>query len=80
MREGRRLLQDVLTLTSHTTDRKTPTNKALEPPAGSAHDDALILRQPGGQQRLVLSESTIRAAALELLEPGSDELGTLRTR
>src|SRR5680860_1205389 len=36
-------IQDVLTLTPHTTDDKTPTDQELEPTAGSAHDDADIL-------------------------------------
>ena len=51
MREGRRQHQVILTLTSHTTDGKSPTNKTLEPPTGPAHDDAVILRQPGGQHQ-----------------------------
>jgi len=53
MRKGRRLPHDVLTLTSHTTDDKAPTDQAPEPPEGSAHDDAVILRQLGGQHRAV---------------------------
>jgi len=36
MRKGRRLPHDVLTLTSHTTDDKAPTDQAPEPPEGSA--------------------------------------------
>jgi hypothetical protein len=50
MRKGRRLPQDVLTLTSHTTNSKNPTDDSLQAPAGSAHDDAVILNQHGGQQ------------------------------
>jgi len=42
-------LQDILTLTSHTTNSKTPTDHAPEPPAGSSHADAVILSQAGGQ-------------------------------
>lgn len=42
--------QDVLTLTSHTTRNKTPTATTLESPAGSAHRDADVLTQAGGQQ------------------------------
>jgi len=42
--------QDVLTLTPHTTDNKTLTDTTLESPAGSAHRDADVLRQGGGQQ------------------------------
>lgn len=42
----RAVLQD---LSEHTTSSKTPADQALEPPAGSAHGAAVILRQPGGQ-------------------------------
>jgi len=49
-REGRRLPQDVLTLTSHTTDSKTRPTKPPQPPTRSAHHDAISLRQHGGQQ------------------------------
>ena len=41
--------QDVLTLTSHTTQQQDPTDTTLESPAGSAHHDANVLRQAGGQ-------------------------------
>ena len=37
-------------MASHTNDSKTPTDDSPESPAGSAHDDAVVLRQPGGQQ------------------------------
>ena len=49
MREGRRLLPDILTLTSHTNNGKTPAGEALRPPTRSPHRDAVVLRQPGGQ-------------------------------
>jgi hypothetical protein len=49
MREGRRLPQDVLTLTSHTTNSNTAPITPTHPASRSAHVDAVILRQPGGQ-------------------------------
>ena len=44
-------LQDILTLTSHTTEGKTPTDHTLKPPAGSTHGDAVIPSQAGGQHQ-----------------------------
>ena len=44
MRKGRRLLQDVLTLTSHTTDRKT----ALNTPTTRRHDQPTLTRSSSG--------------------------------
>ena len=51
MREGRRLLQDIRTLTSHTNNSNTAASEALRPPRRSPHRDAVVVSQPGGQQQ-----------------------------
>jgi hypothetical protein len=45
MREGRRLLHDILTMASHTNHSNDPSRR----PVISPLDDAVILKQPGGQ-------------------------------
>jgi hypothetical protein len=51
MREGRRLLQDVLTLASHTTEHKIEMIKRIDQSSRSSHVDAVVVRQRGGQQQ-----------------------------
>jgi len=73
--------QHVLTLTSHTTNRKTPTDHAPETPAGSTHGDAVIPSQAAVNNCSVRLPRRSRAAMRStLIRCGGGVFGSQRRK